>query len=193
MALIKCPECGKEISSSAKNCPNCGHPITKEPELKQTIIVKEKKKGSCLMKILAVVVILVVLGAVGSQSVKNGNGTGKSTGGEEQETEQIEYIKVTIDQLMDELDTNAMNAADSYKDKHLEVTGKLSTIDSSGKYISLVPDDDFAIIGIQCYIKNDEQKNAVKSMTVGDTVTVRGKCTDVGEVLGYYLDIESIG
>lgn len=27
MALIKCPECGKEISSAAKKCPNCGKPI----------------------------------------------------------------------------------------------------------------------------------------------------------------------
>lgn len=27
MALIKCPECGKEISDSAKTCPNCGYPI----------------------------------------------------------------------------------------------------------------------------------------------------------------------
>lgn len=27
MALIKCPECGKEISDKALNCPNCGTPI----------------------------------------------------------------------------------------------------------------------------------------------------------------------
>ena len=27
MALIKCPECGKEISDQAENCPNCGYPI----------------------------------------------------------------------------------------------------------------------------------------------------------------------
>lgn len=27
MALIKCPECGKEISSEAKACPHCGKPI----------------------------------------------------------------------------------------------------------------------------------------------------------------------
>lgn len=27
MALINCPECGKEISDMAKNCPNCGYPI----------------------------------------------------------------------------------------------------------------------------------------------------------------------
>lgn len=29
MALIKCPECGKEISDKAEACPNCGCPITK--------------------------------------------------------------------------------------------------------------------------------------------------------------------
>lgn len=27
MALIKCPECGKEISDLATDCPNCGCPI----------------------------------------------------------------------------------------------------------------------------------------------------------------------
>lgn len=27
MALIKCPECGKEISDQATSCPNCGRPI----------------------------------------------------------------------------------------------------------------------------------------------------------------------
>lgn len=26
MALIKCPECGSEISSEAARCPNCGVP-----------------------------------------------------------------------------------------------------------------------------------------------------------------------
>lgn len=28
MALIKCPECGKEISDKAASCPNCGAPIS---------------------------------------------------------------------------------------------------------------------------------------------------------------------
>lgn len=27
MALIKCPECGKEISDKAGECPNCGYPL----------------------------------------------------------------------------------------------------------------------------------------------------------------------
>ncbi len=27
MALIKCPECGKEVSDKAQSCINCGYPI----------------------------------------------------------------------------------------------------------------------------------------------------------------------
>ena len=29
MALIKCPECGKDVSTSAEACPHCGYPINK--------------------------------------------------------------------------------------------------------------------------------------------------------------------
>lgn len=31
MALIKCPECGKEVSDKACSCPNCGYPISTQP------------------------------------------------------------------------------------------------------------------------------------------------------------------
>lgn len=30
MALIKCPECGKEVSSNAVACPHCGNPVPKK-------------------------------------------------------------------------------------------------------------------------------------------------------------------
>lgn len=32
MALIKCPECGKEISDSAYNCPGCGCPMRRRQQ-----------------------------------------------------------------------------------------------------------------------------------------------------------------
>lgn len=28
MALIKCPECGKEVSDAAQQCPNCAFPLS---------------------------------------------------------------------------------------------------------------------------------------------------------------------
>ncbi|MDT4373988.1 hypothetical protein RO787_11590 [Blautia coccoides] len=165
---------------------------------------KEKKKGSCLKTALIVVVVLVILGAIGStmgdSDDKAKDATDKkeaTTPTKEEETpkepEEITYTTVDVATLMDALDANAMNASDTYKDQYLEITGKLNVIDSSGKYISLTPaDDEYAILGVQCYIKNEEQKSAVSGMTVGDIITLRGKCKDVGEIMGYALDIDSI-
>lgn len=40
MALIKCPECEREISSMATSCPQCGYPISKKPEKTYNVILK---------------------------------------------------------------------------------------------------------------------------------------------------------
>lgn len=46
MALIKCPECGKEISDKAEKCPSCGYPITGEKETKVNAEVAENDSSS---------------------------------------------------------------------------------------------------------------------------------------------------
>lgn len=35
MALIKCPECGKEVSTVADTCPHCGYPIKNNKQVKE--------------------------------------------------------------------------------------------------------------------------------------------------------------
>ena len=44
MALIKCPECNKDISDKAKACIHCGYPIAELSEIKQDIQPKETPK-----------------------------------------------------------------------------------------------------------------------------------------------------
>lgn len=50
MSLMKCPECGKEVSDSAKNCPSCGFCIDdyilqlKEAERKEQEEARKQKK-----------------------------------------------------------------------------------------------------------------------------------------------------
>ena len=39
MALIKCRECGKEISTNASSCPHCGYVYKKETSTKKIVIV----------------------------------------------------------------------------------------------------------------------------------------------------------
>lgn len=47
MAMIKCPECGKEISDKTKKCVNCGCPI-------------KKKVNKKIIEIIVIVIVLTV-------------------------------------------------------------------------------------------------------------------------------------
>lgn len=75
MALIKCPECGKEISDKAKTCPNCGAPVVLKAQPTQSNVapppmvknnMPEKKKGSCLKSIGIFFAVIIVLGVIGN-------------------------------------------------------------------------------------------------------------------------------
>ncbi len=106
---------------------------------------------------------------------------------------EIEYTAYTVTELSKDLDDNALKAADKYKGQYVELTGRLSVIDSDGKYISIADsEDEWALLGVQCYIKNDEQKQAVMDMSIGDEIVVKGKITNVGEVMSYTLDMTEV-
>jgi len=57
MALIKCKECNKDISSEANSCPHCGY------VLKPTV-VKKKKKYGCFTLVIGTIIVLMVIGAL---------------------------------------------------------------------------------------------------------------------------------
>ena len=188
-----CKHCGAEMAKSAKICPNCGGKNPK-PIYKRV-----------WFWILAIIVVFGLVGSLGGNSSAPSPDTTADTTAEvsedttteaeeaTEETVTIEYGEVTTDELSDALEENPMNASDTYKGQYYAVTGRLSNIDSDGKYIALVDiNDEWSFNVITCYIKDDEQKEKVKQMKIDDTVTVRGQITDVGEVLGYYLDIDSI-
>ena len=46
MALINCPECGKEISDKSVACPHCGFPIESESITNNTELPKVEPKTS---------------------------------------------------------------------------------------------------------------------------------------------------
>lgn len=72
MALIKCPECGKEISDRAARCPKCGIPMEKIHSLMQQLAMNEiskeeegnhiryeQKRRRLILGIVAVIVLLL--------------------------------------------------------------------------------------------------------------------------------------
>ena len=60
MALIKCPECQRDVSDAATSCPNCGHPIAKQ-SLQPPIIYTSQ--SSTWSPGIAAVLSLVIPGA----------------------------------------------------------------------------------------------------------------------------------
>ena len=67
MALIRCPECGREISSRAKACPHCGFPLDDviKPNEEELVIepLLERKKSSIVASIFLFLFLEVVFAA----------------------------------------------------------------------------------------------------------------------------------
>ncbi len=104
-------------------------------------------------------------------------------------TEGITFTQVAADDMVTLLEDNALKAQQTYKSQYVEITGKLSNIDSNGDYISLDPlHADFNFVNIQCFLQNEEQVAIVADLSRDDVITVRGEVTSVGEVLGYSVD-----
>lgn len=161
-------------------------------------IVKKNAKALAIVGLAlggAAFILATVINA-GTASVLSSDSDGTSgttTTGSGNSTSVIEYTSVSIDEMEDALENNAASAKDTYNGKYLEISGRLGTIDSDLKYISLLsPSDSWDIIGIHCTLKNTDVKNTVKTLSKDQNIIVRGKITDVGEVLGYYLDTYEI-
>lgn len=191
--MTTCKHCGAEIAAGAKVCPQCGGK-NKKPLYKRPWFI-----------ILIVVILMGAVGSAGggdkepqegvttagSQSMAPQAGDAQSS--EEPQEPEIVYTPYEVQTLMDDLQENALKAAQTYEDQYVELTGDLNVVDSSGKYISITPSgDQFAFIGVQCYLKSDEQRDVVMNSAIGDRLTVKGKITSVGEVMGYSLDIDEI-
>lgn len=180
--MINCKTCNAEIAASAKICPSCG--------------AKNKKpiyKRWWFITLVAIVAIVIVanLGGEGDDGTQVTSAPG--AGGQEQLIEEEKTpIVLSADDLISALKENALNAANTYNGAYVEVTGKLSTIDSSGKYFSISElNNQFSLDTILCYIKK-EHFETVANLTRDQKVTVVGTIKSVGEVFGYSLDVESI-
>ena len=169
--MKNCKACGAEIATSAKSCPKCGAK-NKKPIWKQWWVW-----------ILVVIIPFAAICGIAGNSDTNPSDTNTTT-----IQEPISYSVVSVADMIDNLNANALKAEKTYDGQYLEVTGRLGNIDSNGSYITLYGGD-FDFTGVQCYIQNDEQLNFVMDMVDDNTYTVRVKITDVGEILGYQADI----
>lgn len=130
----------------------------------------------------------------GGAGVGLGSGSENSGEGGDDTTVKKTYQKLDLQAMLDELQENALRAESKYQNAYVEITGKISNFDSDGSYITIEPTsaDEWNFDTVMCYIKNDTQKRFIMEKSVGDQVTIKGKITSIGEILGYSLNIEEI-
>lgn len=163
--------------------------------------METQKKKSIFKKwwfwlIIAIVVVVVVSTSSnsndGSSNEENSNKI--ETSAQTETKAKITYKKVELQQMLDDLSSNALKAEKTYQDAYVEVKGKIKSFDSDGAYVSIEPvkADEWNFESVMCYIKNENQENFLLEKSVGDTITVKGQVTSIGEVLGYSIDIDSV-
>ena len=108
MALIKCEECGKEISDKAISCPNCGCPISEirnESEVTDkkycakcgAILIRERKEETDKRKLAVLIVgivavILIIGGSLFYLDRYSGNNSGSENTPVDISVEATDYI-----------------------------------------------------------------------------------------------------
>ena len=193
--MINCKTCGEEIASSAKVCPNCGGKV-KKPIYKKW----------WFWAIIVILIFSVIAGSSGDDDSQSGAKTDTNTTSSQQNSgakgnnasTEISYTSYDVTDLLDAVEANALKAQKDLKGQYIEIHGYLADIDSDGNYISVGAQKDnydYLFRTIHCSIKSsnkDEITSKVIEMNTDQPIIVRGKVTDVGEILGIYLDIDSI-
>ena len=101
---------------------------------------------------------------------------------------------ISAESMLSDLEKNQMRAQKKYKGNWYEISGKLGNMDSDGDYFSL-EGDGFRMIDVHCKLPGNKKEELTKkllNMENGDHVTVKGKVTDVGEVMGFRVTVDDL-
>ena len=131
----------------------------------------------------------------GSSSSSNYSSSSSSSSSSSKQVQEPakNYAEANIAVLLDDAKNNAAKANRDYKGKFVKIVGGfVFNIESNARYIQLEGSDPYTFIHVTCRPKNDQVKNAMINLSNGQQVTVYGKITDVGEIMGYSLDLEKI-
>lgn len=195
--MIICKHCGQPISDKSKICPFCGGNV-KIPFYDKT-----------WFHILLVLIIFTGIDYVirnpdpepmvyRTPVVESAGASSQSSvdsGEETNEQETAEYSSESLSKMIDMVEDYPIKAEEEYTGKYIQVSGYLDTVDSDGKYFTIVSDpDDFTLLdNIHWSMdKGSDVYNFIKDAKKGSYITVYGEITDVGETIYYMGDAHSV-
>lgn len=195
--MIICKHCGQPISDKSKVCPFCGGNV-KIPFYDKTwfhillvliifagidYVIRNPDPEPMVYR----TPVVESAGASSQSSVDSGEET------DEQET--AEYSSESLSKMIDMVEDYPIKAEEEYTGKYIQVSGYLDTVDSDGKYFTIVsgPDDFTLLDNIHWSMdKGSDVYDFIKDAKKGSYITVCGEITDVGETIYYMGDAHSV-
>lgn len=179
MTIIACPECTNGVSHTAISCPKCGFQLQErapQPERVQAAPapVKKKNKNLGCGQIVAVLFILTcavcTIGLVTSDSKRTKAKT-KTTQSASEKAAPLKakavkkeiVVKVSARKFFKDYQENEVMADEKYKDKTVEVLGKVQEVSKGlfdGINVSLRTSNQF--MPINSSLKKEEKSTAAK-------------------------------
>jgi hypothetical protein len=198
MAMKKCKECGKEVSSKADKCPNCGAPIK----------AKSVGCGGCLVVVLIIVGALMFLTKKANDFANTPEGKAAAARRAEQDAadekaRQVEQAAqrqrdadaaksradaaaklrkdaptFSADQVVANYKNNEVAADAALKGKVFKVKGKIERIGKdvlNTSYVAINAERADAIRSVQCFF-DDSHLSELAALRPGQEVIIFGKC-----------------
>lgn len=150
MALIKCPECGKEISDEAKKCIHCGYVLKKN-------VSDRKKFKFIIIAIIAIVIVLVMCFILQNERKKRELAEqhqqeiieidrwvqevyeGKIPSQQEYNEMMERYKNLEEDDRISINNTDILNELEMVDlDRIIEITNEIEVLDQSSKFIEIL-------------------------------------------------------
>lgn len=170
MSMIKCPECGKEISDKATSCPSCGYTLKQQ---ENTSTKNSNKKKGCLIGLL----IFIGIAMIGFCSDDKSSTSASSTQSSSVQAKAVEpALTVTASELLAAFEQNELKANQTYKNKYIAVQGAVDNIgeDIMGSpYVTLKTGN--VILSVQCMLNKSEASKAA-NLNKGQQIVVQGNC-----------------
>jgi len=175
MAIVKCPECGKDVSDSAVSCPNCGKPLQYSSKAPLEPAPQKKKSGTLKKILIGIAVIFVGLIALG---IIVGDDKKASSSGTSQEAAPKEnVITVGVEELCKEYAKNEIAADKKYKGNLVKITGRVDDVKKDimdSLYVTLKRQGDFELCQPQCFF-DDEHEDQLANLNKGQKITIIGR------------------
>lgn len=201
MALIKCSECGKEVSSLASTCPQCGAPIASSvaPSSSTEITNKPPQQEPGLKIVQGIVGLAILVIAViyffpkndvlpeefRSTTTNSDSSTKKTSLPEENRVQktnpQPAIAKVTAKNLYDAYTKNEVATDQQLAGYLIEISGRVASIDKDFKDSAVINlSQPNALWEVELTMKDSEKPRAAK-IVKGQSVTIR--CESVKRII----------